>query len=419
MVKKIYLASFLMTFLFFVSCQEEGFILNENLEAKSAYEDIGIKSVSENGAIVEIEKNSSLVKFRAYSYGDDTGIDGIVGMPVNLVVKQNPFGKRYITYKGANVECKLEEASNGNDQKFLLRKIPLTGLFYFTPDNNPDYLLSAGAYANNPDVPVLYVKNSTNHLGAVWNIYKGQTDNTSFVLENEDLLEQGSGGFWDVYSLALGVNSNNGNLNFSKYFSGRRTQEFEIRPCDDFGVTEMVLSEYATSSVADIPDFVVTESYRNNGSSTQTMSTKIIKKAQNTSTFSRKTSLATNVNTSVKVGAFFASGSINLSVGTNQEWSYGGTETKGDDREYNFPLVIAPYKQINVSIIVTRKQATISYKAKLRGVTTGYEIWEEGIWENVDCTNIAVNLDEYDVYTGLKTGTRVLSGIPTSPTGIQ
>lgn len=30
MIKKIYLASFLMTFLFFVSCQEEGFILNDD-----------------------------------------------------------------------------------------------------------------------------------------------------------------------------------------------------------------------------------------------------------------------------------------------------------------------------------------------------------------------------------------------------
>jgi hypothetical protein len=36
----------------------------------------------------------------------------------------------------------------------------------------------------------------------------------------------------------------------------------------------------------------------------------------------------------------------------------------------------------------------------------GYEIWEEGTWENIDCTNIVINLDEYDTNTGLKTGTR-------------
>ncbi len=405
----------------FISCENDDPMFDE-YSLINTYDSTLTKPVIISDTIIEIQSDSTknrTPKIRTYSYGDDSGIDGIIGMPVNLIIKQNPYGRRYITYKGTNAECKLENASDENNQKFFLRKMPLTGLFYFTPYSNSSYLLSAGAYPNNPDNYVLYVKNSTNTTGAVWDIYKGRSDNYSFVLENQDLVRQGSGSWWNVYYLVLGVNSSNGKLNFSKYSTGRRTQEFEIKPCDDFVVKEMYLSQYGTSSVTNIPDFVVTESYRNNGSSTQTMSTKITRKAQKTSTFNRKTSLTTSVKTSVKLGAFFTEKEIDISVSSNQEWSYGETETKADDREYNFPLVIAPYKRINVSIMVSRKKANINYRAKLRGIKTGYEIWEEGTWENVDCTNIVVNLDEYDVNTGVKTGTRTLHGIPTRPTGIR
>lgn len=223
----------------------------------------------------------------------------------------------------------------------------------------------------------------------------------------------------DVYNLALGVNTSNGNINFSKY-NKQRTQEFEIRPCDDFVITEMQLSQYGTSDVVDLPDFVIKEVYNNNGSVQQQMSTKVTKRAQNTSNFSRKTSLTTNVSTSVKVGlSFIGETGITMSVGTNNDWTYGESETKSDDREYNFPLVIAPYKRVEVSIMVSRKQANINYRAKMRGLNTGYEIWEEGTWENVDCTTIMVNLDEYDIKSGAKTGSKLLNGIPTTPTGVH
>jgi hypothetical protein len=261
-MKKKYFAFFLCSLAIFFSCQNEESIFDEDLNFTSQGVLQGITSLAfESDTIVEIQlsdlSKKKSFKIKTYSYGDDSGIDGIVGMPVNLVIKQNPYGTRYVTYKGVNAACKLENASSGNNQKFFLRKMPLTGLFYFTPYDNSSYLLSAGTYSNNPNVHVLYVKNSTSSLGATWDICKGTSDNYSFVLKNEDVLEQGTG-----YSLALGVNTNNGNLNFSKYYSGRRTQEFEIKPCDEFIVTEMSLSQYGTSSITDIPDFVATESYR-------------------------------------------------------------------------------------------------------------------------------------------------------------
>lgn len=421
MTKQYFLIFFLI--LFSLSSCDNDDIFTENID-NSLKIDLNqeiSRNISIGDSIIELPtsplKNKSQ-KIRAYSYGDDTGIDGIIGMPVNLVIKQNPFSKRYLTYKGENTECKLENASNEKNQMFFLRTMPLTGLFYFVPQEQPTYLLSSGAYSSDPNTPVLYVKNSTNTTGATWDIKKGNSDNRAFILYNEDLLGQGSGGWWDVYNLALGVNSNNGNLNFSKY-TNQKTQEFEIRPCDDFKIIEMQQSQFGTSDLVDLPDFVVTETYNNNGSTEQQMSTKITKKAQKTSTFNRKTALSFNVNTSIKVGAFFFENKITMSAGANYEWTYGENEVKNDDREYNFPLVIAPYKRVEVKIMVARKQANINYKAKMQGINTGYDIWEEGIWENVDCTTIVVDLKEYDLRTGMVTGTKQLKGIPTTPVRIN
>ena len=52
------------------------------------------------------------------------------------------------------------------------------------------------------------------------------------------------------------------------------------------------------------PDDIIEEEYENNSSLQQQMSTKIVRKAQRTSSFNRKTALTYNVSTSVKVGAF-------------------------------------------------------------------------------------------------------------------
>lgn len=352
------------------------------------------------------------------------GIDelyGILDMPVKLIIKQNPRGKRYVTYKGVGKECKLENASGEKDQEFFLKKHYLGGNgFSFVPVRSPDlfHLLACGYWESNPDIPILlymcdyprinlFNHNQTHKLNSRWNIYRGSSDNTSYVLES----------YYE--NLALGVD-NSGNIRFSKYVPGKRTQEFEIRPCDDFEVVEMTLSKSGTSSITDIPDFVISESYSNNTSVQQTMTTKITKRAQKTSSFNRKTSLSTQISTTVKVGIkWLAEGEIGFSMGANAEWSYGGQETIADDREYNFPLVIAPRTQINVSIMVRRKKANVDYKAQLRGVNTGILIWEEGTWENIDCTDIVVTLDEYDTTTGRRTGrTRTINGIPTGPMGI-
>ncbi len=400
-----------------VATSNESTVLSSPVQTDSiiAVDETSISLESRENYVQPIDPDAS----NPYS---DTGLDGIIGMPVNLVVKQNPYSVRYVTSKGVNKECKLENASNGSDQKFILRAVPPSagGGYYFTCYGNSSHILSSGIWSNRPDIDILFVNNSPNPtMSSLWDIYKGSSDDTSFVLENQALWEVSPSGY-GIYYLALGVNTDNGNLNFSKYAPGKRTQEFEIRPCDEFVITQMTLSQSGTSAVTDIPDFVITESYHNNTSTTQTMSTKITQKAQRTSSFNRKTSLTTTVSSTVKVGvSFLAEGSINTSIGAGQEWTYGEQETIADDREYNFPLVIDPHKRINVSIMVSRKKATINYRAQLMGMNTGIMIWEEGTWENVDCTDIVVSLEEYDLTTGLKTHRRrTVQGVPTQPTGV-
>ncbi|MDR2912497.1 MAG: hypothetical protein LBV38_04255 [Alistipes sp.] len=363
------------------------------------------------------------------SADDELGLEGIVGMPVNIIVKQNASGRKYVSDVGLNKELKLETEWGNSNQKFYLRKIPngsmVLGEYYLTAYENPHFLVSVGVWASEPDVPFLYVKDSTDTYGTGLFIRKGNLDATSFMISSpfarKSPFSPSYPPFLPPGSIVLkpyAGDNYTGRLTFSDAPT-YGTTEFEIRPCDEFDLVEMQVSPNGTTSITDAPSFFVSGSYRNNGSIQQTMSTKITERAQKSSTFNRNTTLTTLVKTDMKMDLIVVESNLSISVGANQEWSYGEQETVADDREYNFPLVIAPYKRVDVSITVTRKRANIDYRARMRGQNTGFYIWEEGTWENIDCTDIIVNLDEYDIATGQKTRSKVLNGIPTTPVSMN
>ena len=346
----------------------------------------------------------------------ELGIDGILNTPVNISVLRNIYKNMYLKYNGLNKEitfAKFDE--NNEDLQFLIHRMPLTGQYYFTPYRLSDnkYLLSSGHWVNNPSVPsdvnILYVKDNGKSMGAVWDIAKGKSEN-SFVFYNSDLLEQGPGGWMDVYSLALCCQDNA--VRFTKY-TGLPEQEFKISPCENFQILSLTIDDNM-SSISSAPDFMIEKDYNNNGSLEQTFETNITERAKKSSTFNRNTSVSTKVDTSIKVGAFFAENKITVSVGTNNEWSYGSNEEHEDTRNYNFPLVVPPFKKVHAILTVTRTRASMNYSAVLKGMETGTTITEYGTWDNVDCTTIRVDLQELDA-NGKVIATRTLNGIPQGP----
>lgn len=400
------------------SCSKnEGFLdvmdneenLNSSLKSRSVV-------LNDSAFIEEISKTNLEKPANVPISARDLGIDGILETPVNISVVRNIYKDMYLKYNGLNQEITFSQFdSNNEDLKFLIHRMPLTGQYYFTPYRLSDnkYLLSSGHWVNNPSVPsdvnILYVKDTGNSLGTVWDITKGKSEN-SFVLYNSDLLEQGPGGWMDVYSLALCCQDNA--VRFTKY-TGLPEQEFKISPCETFQIVSLTVDD-DMSTISAAPSFVITKTFNNNGSTEQTFETGITERAKKTSTFNRNTSISTKVDTSIKVGAFFAENKITVSVGNNYEWSYGSSEEHEDTRNYNFPLIVAPFKNVRAVLTVTRTLASMNYTAVLKGMETGTLITESGTWDNVDCTTIKIDLQETDS-SGKVTATRTLNEVPNGP----
>ena len=129
-------------------------------------------------------------------------------------------------------------SSNTEDNLFVLHEDPLTDEVYITPYKLSDnkYYLGAASQKGS-SVWSLYALSGEPTNGGYWEISKGQTE-YSFVLKNTQVLEQGPGGWSDIYSLALAVEDNQ--LKFQKYAS-KGNQEFIITPNDEFEVKSLIM----------------------------------------------------------------------------------------------------------------------------------------------------------------------------------
>ncbi|MDR0546029.1 MAG: hypothetical protein LBG77_00340 [Dysgonamonadaceae bacterium] len=281
-----------------------------------------------------------------------------------------------------------------------------------TQVNGSKKLLSAGTYASNPNNYVLYVKDGSNSLGAVWNIYPTSSETDTYVIENEDLIAQGSSGYWyDVYNLVIGANGQK--INFGQY-QNKRTQQFEIRPVDTFVLESIEYINDGTAYFEQIPDFEVFVSFSNNTSTKQTFQFSMASKATKTSTFSNTTSLSLNISTDIKCGVpVFASGKISTSLGTSSSYTYGQSESQEDTRNYNFPIETEPGTKVDAKLCVSRYNLNVRYIATLVGKNTSKKLKVEGVWSGVDCTDIRITLNEINLNSNVVTRKVSLSNVPT------
>ena len=340
-------------------------------------------------------------------------MDDLIGFPINFIVKENPSGARFLTSEGLNKEIILQAETGNDNQKFYLLPVPLTGQMAIqTSVNGTKKLLSAGTYASNPNNYVLYVKDGTSSLGAVWNIYPISSIAEAFVIENSDLVAQGSSGYWyDVYNLVIGANGQK--INFGQY-QNRRTQQFEIRPVDTFILERIEYINDATAYFEQIPDFEIFVSFSNNTSNKQTFQFSTTSKATKTSTFSNTTSLSLNISTDIKCKVpLLASGKISTSVGMSSSYTYGQSESQEDSRNYNFPIEIDPGTQVDAKLVVSRYTLNVRYIATLSGKNTNKKLQVEGLWSGVDCTDIRIDLEEKKLNSNLVTKRVSLPNVPT------
>lgn len=173
----------LSAFILLNSCQKEIIspIQNEKemLSNAQAKGQDGVVDTAGMGAIIPIEEsplkkylklfpNQSLITTKNTTLSYPSTLYDLKDLPLNIVVKGNTTADRFFTSQGTNQEVLLApENSNNPHQRFKIGIMPLTGYIYIK--NVEDKLVSAGVYTNNPNVDILYVKDNTNSIGAMWN----------------------------------------------------------------------------------------------------------------------------------------------------------------------------------------------------------------------------------------------------------
>ncbi len=313
-------------------------------------------------------------------------IDQLEDIPFYLQVQGNSSSRQFLSATSAGTEITVENYNGKTEQQFYI-KVPssVMGIPYLIYSKITNTVLKVGTYKSDPDTKVLYADytDSNSSFGASWDFRKGTYSKNSFVIENQDIPQQGSSGNWmDIYYPAITVNDSK--VSFSQYNNSPR-QEFVIVPAEDFEVESIRYITDASAILEQMPDIVYKDTYTNNGPIQQTHKFTISESYKETSSFQRKTSYNVNVTTSFKCKVpFVASGEIKTSVTEGQDFIYGDSEehTKTINREY--PVDVPAYHVAKLTLTLLKYNMDVEYIATCKGLTSGKKLEIRGRWVGID-----------------------------------
>lgn len=380
----------------FYSCSSDEEFISEQIETENV---LTTRAIHVKDSIIPFEGNRDTLKRPVQFFTSSEvkkEIDQLEDIPFYLQAQGNSSSRQFLSVASAGTEVTVENYSKQISQQFYI-KAPsaITGIPYLIYSKATNTVLKVGAYTSDPNTKVLYADytDSNSSFGASWDFRKGTYSNNSFVIENQDLPQQGSSGNWmDIYYPAITVNDSK--VSFSQYNNSPR-QEFAIVPAEDFEVESIRYITDASAVLEQMPDIVYKDTYTNNGPIQQTHKFTISESYKETSNFQRKTSYNVNITTSFKCKVpFIASGEISTSVTEGQDFTYGDSEehTKTINREY--PIDVPAYHVAKLTLTLLKYNMDVEYVATCRGLTSGKKLEIRGRWTGIDVveTNAVVDV---------------------------
>lgn len=380
-----YSLAILLNMGFFCSCSSDEELVSMQVQS----DELSSRVVLVNDSIVPFEGDRDTIKrplLPRTAMDVQEEIDQLEDVPFYLQVQGNSSTKQFLSAKGAGTEVVVENYSGNEEQQFYV-KVPsaVMGVPYLIYSKKSNTYLKVGTYTSAPDVKILYADyvNSGSNFGASWDFKRGTYSLNSFVIENQDLPEQGSSGSWmDIYYPVITVND--AKVSFSKYNNSPR-QEFAIVPVENFEVESVQYIIDASAVLSRQPDVVIRERYTNNTSLQQSFKFNVNETYKETSTFNRKTSYNVNVTTSFKCKVpFISSGEIKTSVTEGQDFTYGESDEKTFTINREYPVNVPPYEVAELTLTLFKYNMDVEYVATCRGLVSGKRIQIKGRWTGVD-----------------------------------
>lgn len=380
----------------FVSCSNE---LNYVVQEDNALS-LQTRSLEEKGDIIPVEESPYKRKDASVlSINENSSFFDIREMDVNIIVRENTHNAdaRYLTSNGVQKEVTVAPKNDSGNQNFKLYIMPLTGYIYIK--DYEGHLLSMGVYTSDPNTRVLYIKDDDSTVGACWDFLRGEERAFSNILENADAIEQGDGGWMDVYNEVLGVKDSK--LYFDKYRNSA-TQEFEIRVLEELSIVPKADNpsyDLANVNPEEKPSYILRGTVHNNGTTSSQMTIQYTEGAKVSSSFAENNSYTTNVsgNTGISTPIFSIGGSVSTSN------TYGFTYTSGSEKNisymFNQVVTVEPGTTVQVTAVVKNYNVSCDYNVLVEGVKSGRQFTIYGRWNGISCADV-----DYDISVVNKNG---------------
>ena len=364
-MKKHYFFASCLAALALSSCSEDSMIENLVSNSETQTTELASRSIPLNDSIIQLNEEDfpDAPQIKPLSYGElNTMLSQLNEVPIQIQSTQYNMGKNTLEFVEPGKELKFSSFSKGNKKQMFFIKIlpPSSGINYllYTWNDNPSgdkYPIGVGSYASNPDKYVLYAKkdNTGTLFGFSWDFMYSNSKN-GIVIENQDLLGQGSGGPMDLYHYSITASS--GLISIDRTHKGA-SQEFVIIPDYSYEMTKkLTVSETKTEEC----------------------------------TFTEQKGLSLTMSGSQQLGISIAEvinigGSASIQQGETQTVTYANRtsiqRTITDEINYTVPA----HTRTKVQYMMTRCTLSVPYKITCRdkaGKNLTLEV--RGVWNGVD-----------------------------------
>lgn len=404
-MKKLLYLVLLSSILF--SCKKE---IEGNNELKEITNEKMAKSSSSlllNGTIIPLDSTKFPKKanksFTAKNLSSTFQLDDpysvlyqLNGIPFYIKTLNTYLGNNTFSTNGQGQEVTIKAYNEAdNAQLFYFQFLPAsTGIPYLIRSFKEGTPIGAGSYASNPNNYVLYTQQSGNSslFGFSWNLLFN-TQKSAYYIENQDLLGQGPGGFWDIYNYAL--QAQNGQISFVKR-NDASFQQFNIVPKGVYKITEVVYDYDNAEIIGQTPLQLRTGEHQNVGYTTNDNVTLALNESTSaSSSFKEASGFTTTYNASANAsfsipGIFSVGGSASVGGSTSTSTEYSTTSTRTISFTETYSFQIPPRTISRYTYFATKYNLRVNYRAKCVSLDNQTSFYVGGVYEGVDCTNTYV-----------------------------
>lgn len=380
------------------SCSEDSMI--ETLVSKSDTKvtELASRTISLNDSIIQLNEEDfpDAPQIMPLSYGElNTMLSQLNEVPIQIQSTQYNMGKNTLEFVEPGKELTFSSFSKGyNKQLFYIKILPPSSginylLYTWNDDPNGDrYPIGVGSYASNPDKYVLYAKsdNTGSLFGFAWDFMYSNSEN-GIVIENQDLLGQGSGGPMDLYHYSITASS--GLISIDRTHKGA-SQEFVIIPNYSYEIIDLEFY-YDEAQITNSQDVLMKEeTITNNGSTEMTKKLTVSETRTEECTFTEQKGLSLTMSENQQLGISIAQivnigGSATVQQGQTQTVTYANRtsiqRTITDEINYTIP----PYTKTTVKYMMSQYELSVPYKITCRdkeGKNLTLDV--RGVWDGVD-----------------------------------